>query len=455
MILISFLSLQILSSWTEPLNISNTDSMSLYPEICVDKRGWVHCVFQDNTRTGYNYFELLYTYNDGTGWIEPIYVYENPSYYPVVIVDTLNRVHIAWDDLDSGRIKWTYFDGDTWTEPVSVTSDVPYQCGAARFSLDPFTGYIHMVFCSGGEYEIWYKFFDGTSWSPAENVSSDTATSSWADIAVDKMGRVHIVWMDYETYDVFYRMKDENGWGEVIHLQPYTPSTQSCDPKIAVDLNNNPHIVWEERTSPEYVIYTYFDGSGWNIIKVDSGEVGLPVIAMDMYDRAHIIYFKDYKLYYVCYDGTTKIRGPEMINPSDPVNALIPAIAVDNQYIHCVFSEGKTPYNGTNEIWYSYREMPSFIEEYGRLEDYSSMVYDEFSFSFSLDKISPKFKIYCNYIILRSVKTSHGYVRNIFFAFELQSTPFRRIHIYSWLNPYYSALPVNKIGDNNSFNIMF
>ena len=240
---------------------------------------------------------------------------------------------------------------------------------------------------SGSDDEIWYKYYNGTSWSSVENVSNDDDDSAYPDIAIDSLGRLHVVWEDFETDDVFYRVKDSSGWCPVVHLEPHI-STYSCDPRIAVDQNNNPHIVWEERTSPGYVIYTYFDGSGWNIIKVDSGEVGWPVIAMDMYDRAHIIYFKDYKLYYVCYDETTKIRGPEMINPSEPVNALIPAIAVDNQYIHCVFSEGKTPYNGTNEIWYSYREMPSFIEEYGRLEDYSSMVYDEFSFSFSLDKPS-------------------------------------------------------------------
>ena len=388
MILISFLSLQILSSWTEPLNISNTDSMSLYPEICVDKRGWVHCVFQDNTRTGYHYYELLYTYNDGTGWIEPIYVYENPSYYPVVIVDTLNRVHIAWDDLDSGRIKWTYFDGDTWTEPVSVTSDVPYQCGGARFSLDPFTGYIHMVFCSGGEYEIWYKFFDGTSWSPAENVSSDTATSSWADIAVDKMGRVHIVWMDYETYDVFYRMKDENGWGEVIHLQPYTPSTYSCYPKIAVDLNNNPHIVWEERTNKHILVYTFYNGSEWKIVYVDSIECYGPVIEIDRDNRAHIVYGKDYEIYWVLYDDTMRVSGPENIS-NDPYNSLVPSIALDSETVHVVWQQllGPAGPRTNGEIFYSRRCIPSGILE-GGLKIRERIVVKDFTFTYSLNRPS-------------------------------------------------------------------
>jgi len=381
----------LLSQWSVPIPISYTDSTDNFPGICVDRFGKIHAVWYTQRELS----EIYYNYKDSTGWHTSINLSNSPtltSWCPDIISDTLGHLHVAYFDYESGRIKWTYFNGDTWSTPVSISSDVPYACQGVRLSLNPLDNTIHSVWhdLSVSDDEIWYKYYDGTNWSSVENVSNDNDDSAWPDITIDSLGRLHVVWMDYGTWDIFYRMKDENGWGPVIHLQPYTPSSQGCDPCIAIDLNNNPHIVWEECSSPEYVIYTYFDGLVWKIIKVDSanGGVGWPVIAMDMYDRAHIIYFKDYKLYYVCYEETTKIVGPEMINPSEPVNALIPAIAVDNQYIHCSFSEGKTPYNGTNELWYSYREMPSCVEEIERFKVPPIVYNNEFFFSFSLEKPS-------------------------------------------------------------------
>jgi hypothetical protein len=369
-----------------PIPISYTDSTDNFPGICVDRFGKIHAVW--DTRRFES--EIYYNYKDSTGWHTSINLSNSPtltSRCPDIISDTLGHLHVAYFDYESGRIKWTYFNGDTWTTPVSISSDVPYACVCPRLSLNPLDNTIHSVWhdWSGPDAEIWYKYYDGTNWSSVENVSNDNDDSGWPDIAIDSLGRLHVVWMDYGTWDIFYRMKDSSGWGSVIHLEPYI-SSYSCDPCIAIDLNNNPHIVWEERSSPEYVIYTYFDGLVWKIIKVDSANAGVqwPVIAMDMYDRAHIIYFKDYKLYYVCYEETTKIVGPEMINPSEPGYALVPAIAVDNQYLRCLFSEGITG----NEIWYSYREIPSCVEEIERYK-VSSIVYNnKFSFSFSLDKPS-------------------------------------------------------------------
>lgn len=383
----------LLSQWRPPIQISHADSYSNFSSLCVDKRGLLHAVWEDK-RSGK--YQIYYNYKDGSGWHTEVNI-SNSSYScesPSVAVDTLNRVHVVWEERVTGRIKWSMYNGSSWSTPVSISNDVPYPSICPEIKLNHLDNTIHCVWHDYSAGEIWYKRFDGENWGSVENVSNDQAGSAYPDIAIDRLGRVHVVWGDWSTYDVFYRIKENGVWGSIKRLQPYTPSSQSCDPRIAVDMNNNPHIVWEERAGIGYIYYTYFDGSNWVFVCADSGErVAGPVIAIDIYNRAHIVDGDlTYDIYWFLFRDTIMISGPENIS-NEPYNSILPEIEVDNDSVYVIWSQLMGPASPwTNgEIFYSSRELPSGIEDTIPIEKWKisqSIVLDVFSFSFSLEKSS-------------------------------------------------------------------
>ncbi|HDI83433.1 MAG TPA: T9SS type A sorting domain-containing protein [candidate division WOR-3 bacterium] len=383
--------------WTTPINISNTDSLSNYPAMTMDKRGWLHCVWEDKTPGNY---EIFYTFYNGTTWAVPQNISQdsNTSWTPDVAVDTLNRVHIVWGNYETGRIMWTMFEGDTWTTPISIS--LPgYACQGPELAVNPLNNEVHCVWHSltGAEdSEIWHSFFNGDTWSTPENVSNDNVGSAWADIAIDSLGRIDVVWMDYGTFDIFYSRFDSVSWSSPVNISNL--SGQSCDPRIGIDRDNNPRVVWEERDSAGYeVYYTYFDGTGWmNPIWVDSIDAHEPDIAVGVDNKAYIVYLYDYEIYYVVYKDTVQETLP--IDISNTGDAILPSICIDSLYAHVIWSDGSmdssTPEKRA-EIFYVTGTLSGINERIGvgknKKISYSSFVVSTLYLSFSPQESSNAF----------------------------------------------------------------
>ncbi|RKZ18932.1 hypothetical protein DRQ18_08055 [bacterium] len=293
----------ILFAWSPPVNISNTESLSTYPSMCIDRRGWLHVVWEE--REGRH--EVYYTFFTGDTWGIPVNISNDSNYSvrPDVAVDTLNRVHVVWCDWPPGRILWCYMEGGIWSSPVCISESIQADNEGPELVVNPLDNTVHCVWhgISGTESVIWYSFWDGESWSIPENISSLDGYGAWADIAVDSLGSLHVVWMDYGTEDIFYSCRDGTTWSSPVNISNL--SGQSCDPRIAIDRDNNPHVVWEERGGGK-IHYTMLTDSGWMepvCLSLDSTGF-LPVIACDSFSYPHVVWGSyTYGMRYIFYNG--------------------------------------------------------------------------------------------------------------------------------------------------------
>jgi hypothetical protein len=159
------------------------------------------------------------------------------------------------------------------------------------------------------------------TWTGPVNVSGTSRGSTSPDLAVSEQGAVHVVWEDntrlYERYDGAMTVKDilyakYNGatWSEPVQLSAMdTISTFSTDPKIALDSQGRPHVVWNHNgTVPSgRVFYSALTNTGWsepfNFTNDEVYSGWDPDIVIDSDDRLHLVWdgVNDQWFYDICY----------------------------------------------------------------------------------------------------------------------------------------------------------
>jgi len=115
--------------------------------------------------------------------------------------------------------------------------------------------------------DVFYSYFDGTSWSPPANLSASVTTSSgsstrYPGIAVDSLGRVHVVWTERifpGTGRISYHaIKTGNTWNALTAIANI-PAYEFLD--MVADGTGNVHAVTTEDAGEVY--HGLFDGTGW------------------------------------------------------------------------------------------------------------------------------------------------------------------------------------------------
>jgi len=172
--------------WTEPVALSPTPGFVLGPRMKVDQAGFVHLIYKAE------HTDLIYLRWDGQGWSEP------------EIAVTLAGERIL-------------------TKALAVGSD----------------GRAHAVFWTDDH--LYYTVRNEDGWSPLEVVAS------WVkdpDIAVDKDGRVYVVYVGVGRPNFAYlRIRDSAGWGET-QLLLVEASSGEDKPSIKIDRLGVARIAW-------------------------------------------------------------------------------------------------------------------------------------------------------------------------------------------------------------------
>jgi len=154
------------------------------------------------------------------------------SYHPSIAIDSNNNLHVVWDD----------FTNSEW----------------------------------GTDSEIFYINNTGSGWSNATAISDlygwNDGESSYPDIAVDKNNNLHVVWEDDTDgewgtdKEIFYITYTGSSWSNATVISDlYGWNDKDCyHPMVAVDNNDNLHVVWWDYTSGEWGADTeifYVNGS--------------------------------------------------------------------------------------------------------------------------------------------------------------------------------------------------
>jgi hypothetical protein len=204
---------------------------------------------------------------------------------PSVAVDSNGVIHVVWQDGTNGvwgidyEIMYVNFTSDEGWSNVTVISDgyngTYWNVG---YSADPVIKVdsqdrLHVVFEDGTDgiwgtdYEIMYVSYTPTSgWSNVTIISDGYNGSYWnygnsydASIAVDDEDNVHVVWYDYtdgvwgSDTEIMYAMYEQGiGWSNATVISDgyggsYWNDAASDHPKIALD-SDDIHVVWEDET---------------------------------------------------------------------------------------------------------------------------------------------------------------------------------------------------------------
>jgi len=210
-------------------------------------------------------------------------------------------------------------------------------------------------------------------WTEPMNISQTPRKSNCAAIAVGRDGSVHVVWVDFQTWpdeqpaDILYRCCCGDSWCEVVNVSH--DSTESWDPRIAVDTFNHPHVIWVDRShwGPTYKLYySYFDGDTWTtpIPISDSLQGGFSIvnygdIAIDSKNRIHLVWQdavgdRYHQLYYAVRDSSGWSSAIEIHHNPAGSNAY-PRITIDRaDNLHLVWLHYGAPHDDrTVEVYYS------------------------------------------------------------------------------------------------------
>ncbi len=295
-----------------------------------------------------------------------IYWSDDDTDFPAIVTDNSGKIHVVWEDDENG-----VWGTDTEIMYVSYTEA---------------TGWSNITVISDGYIDVYWNIDD----------------SQRPSIAVDGNNNIHVVWHDMtdgvwgtDTEIMYVSYTEATGWSNITVISDgyggiYWNDGESMIPSIAVDGNNNIHVVWHDNTigvwgggllDTDIMYVKYTEATGWSNITVISdgyggiywndGTSAVPEIALDSLGGIHVVWEEysygvwgggsvDTEIMYVDY---TQASGWSNISVISDVSDIYwntgissyPDIVVDkNDKAHVVWHDGTVGVWGPDyEIMYS------------------------------------------------------------------------------------------------------
>ncbi|MBN1216006.1 MAG: exo-alpha-sialidase [Candidatus Lokiarchaeota archaeon] len=254
------------------------DDYSWEPDIYVDINGTIHVVWYDDTDGVWGSNEvIMYVSNNGTGWSNVTIISE--GYQGFYWNDALNHEPCITGDADGNLyVLWTYADVEALPQVLALM-------------------------CA--------NYTKPYGWSNVSIVDDDTFPTQ-QKVAVDNNGILHAVWMSYPPgllFSISYaNYSQENGWSNSIIISSDFDD-HSRYPDIAIDSDNNIHVVWADETDGiwgtdmEIIYIKHIEGIGWSDAMVisdgyngvydNTGDSIIPSISVDTRGTVHVVWEDD------------------------------------------------------------------------------------------------------------------------------------------------------------------
>lgn len=323
------------------------------------------------------------------GWSDDLRLTEVDDYSSRgarVAVDSMNDLHIVWNDYRHGPSELYYMkldeNGNIVVDETTLTTLDSISSRLGDCACDSQDN-IHIVWDdirdSGPipNMEIYYMKLDnmGNTLIDETRITHFPHNSLYASMTIDSSDNVHIVWCEeVNVYnilqeEIFYTKLDNNG-NTLVNDLALTESDgeESLFPDIEADSNGNIHVVWlDDRnetgtTKCQDVYYTKLDNNGNTIIDDTKifvrGDFYRPNIIIDSNDMIHLacgslIGWKGnvYKqIYYVKMDNDGDPLFEEIRLTNDDENASHPTLHLDTEEnVHIVWEDER---HENTEIYY-------------------------------------------------------------------------------------------------------
>jgi len=290
-------------TWSSSKRLTFTSGISYFPAAAVDSNNHIYVVWYDNTLGNFEIYCRKST-NGGSSWSKRRLTWTlDVSIYPAIAVDPNNHVHVIWQDHTPGNWEIYYKKstdgGSSWTtKRLTNNSSQSFYPGIAVNSAS----HIYVVWYddASGNVEIYFKRSTdgGSSWT-TKRLTWTSGDSANPAIAVDSANHLHVVWHDNTpgNFEIYYKKSTDGGSSWATKRLTWT-SGPSFSSAIAVDSNNNPHVVWEDETSGNREIYlkrSTDGGVNWTTKRLTwtSGHSQVPYAAIDSQNRFHVVWYDD------------------------------------------------------------------------------------------------------------------------------------------------------------------
>jgi len=206
----------------------------------------------------------------------------------------------------------------------------------------------------------------GATWSVPVVVDQTCLSGGMPSVAVDSLQRLHVCWhakaTANSTYGIYYSRSDDGGstWSRAQRISPAAADHDQLYSAIALDRQQNPHIVWNSALYSDY-----YEGDVYHAWSQDQGTTWqpssqisqsafhhcfVPTIDFDSKGRCHVTYsdgrFDDQSLnaYYAYSDDGITWNVPVRISSSGVLYDGMVAMVVDAaDQVHIAYADNYTP----------------------------------------------------------------------------------------------------------------
>lgn len=313
-------------SWDNTIILSNdSKTFSYRANIVVDSFDTIHVVWKDKSdilNAGKDW-DLFYKYKTKNGnWSDTLLVTTNSindSNCLSLAIDKKNTLHLVWKDktdmLNAGS-DWDIFYktkplNEAWSSTHLISVNSTDHCSCPKITID-YLDVIHIIWADSSMYidnnsdtDIMYVYKQkDASWSKEQLISTNSNNDTIDPaIIVDKENTVHVVWYESvvtENQDIIYTFKkQQQDWSLPVDVSTNCTGISS-DPSLAVDTQNNLHLVWMDTTplfdnGYDYDVFYRLkpsNSSSWNEIELISDESNSnckwPFMIIDQNDAIYV-----------------------------------------------------------------------------------------------------------------------------------------------------------------------
>jgi len=263
-------------TWTEEPITNDTTYNQYYPSIAIDSQGYLHVVWIGESASSPTYYQIRYS-KYTTSWSSPVdltsgsYSQYYSFYSPYIVIDSNDYLHVVWYGKSSSsptydQIRYLKYT-NSWSSAINITSE-NYNQQCPSIAVDS-NNYLHVVwegvspsYPDSGPQIRYSKYV--SSWSPPIDLTteSDYRPQHYPTIAIDSNNNLHVVWegtfsSPYTSNFIRYS-KYTTSWSSPIMIS--SGNTYEWEPHIVIDSSNNLHVVWygDDPTYYEVIRYTEY-----------------------------------------------------------------------------------------------------------------------------------------------------------------------------------------------------
>jgi hypothetical protein len=320
------------------------------PAMATDFSGNIWATYETGRDVRSNIYSNSYS---GINWspAEAVDVYVYWDFHPVMATDSLGKVWVAWHSLreisgnENLNICVSSRTPGSWASPTIITTGADYDVEPS-IAVDK-GGRVWVVWKGwrtvnqNVNSNIFARFYDG-SWSSRMTVTDDSYHDCDPVAAADTSGRIWVAWStnrdgNWDIYSIYY---DDGTWSELIPIT--TDPDDDLAPSMTRDGAGKIWIAWHSWRDGDADIYACcHDGAGWSAavqITSDPGNDIMPSISGGPSGQAALAWMSkrsgNWDVVASFYDGASWSSAVPI--STDPNNDYEPACLFDQSGEPCI-----------------------------------------------------------------------------------------------------------------------